>query len=107
MSADERVIDLGIAEDLQARMHKFCPDPHRKHPADYTAHDGEGEVHRSDVLVIGRVNPSPPAMWMIVVCGFCLDAICHEPLFLTFSKSRAWWFARAQLVSSMSMPSKV
>jgi hypothetical protein len=24
VSADERVIDL--AEDLQARMHKFCPD---------------------------------------------------------------------------------
>ena len=78
MSADECVIDLGIAEDLQARRHKFCPDPHRKHPADHAAHDGEGEVHRADVLVIGRVHPSPPAMRMIVVGGICKGSISHD-----------------------------
>ena len=49
------------------------------------ADKGEDEVHRADVFVIGRVDPSPPAMRTLVVGGFCLGATkCHD-LLLAFT----------------------
>ena len=38
-------------------------------PADHSAYNGEDEVHRADVFVIGRIDPSPPAMRAILVKG--------------------------------------
>jgi hypothetical protein len=72
----------------------------------HSAEDGEDEVHRADVLVIGRVDPSPPAMRMTVVRGFCLGAICHDALPYVF-KVASLAVARTQLVSSKSKPSNV
>ena len=67
--ADEHVEDFRIAENLQARIHQLGAHGHRKHPADHPADDGEDEVHRADVLVIGRVDPPPPAMRMVFAVG--------------------------------------
>ena len=137
MSTDERVEDLGIAKDLHARIHELCPDTHRENAADHAAHHGEDEVHRADVLVIGRVKPAPPATRAIAVGGICICFMSHD-IFAIFGWPRgpredqltastsdempfgsrhnsrnarvpvsATRLCSAQLVTSKSMPSKV
>ena len=71
MGADKHIVDVRTAENLHARIHELCADAHREHAANHAADDGEDEVHRADVLVIGRIGPPPPAMRAIVVDGFC------------------------------------
>src|SRR5205085_10359729 len=41
-------------------MHQLDADRDRERAADHSADDGEHQVHRADVLVIGRINEAAP-----------------------------------------------
>ena len=62
----EHVVGMGIVEDLDARIHQFGADRDRHRRADDARDDCEHEVHRTDVLVIGRIDEAPPSGRMVV-----------------------------------------
>ena len=55
------VVLVSLVENLHAGKHQFRPDPHRHQGADEPRDEGEHQVHRADVLVIGRIDEPPPA----------------------------------------------
>ncbi len=84
MRGDIDVEHLGIAEDLHARIHQLEPHGDGEDAADDPADQGEDQVHRADVLVVGRVDPAAPTGGMIFVVGFFgMGVICHGSCFLT------------------------
>ena len=56
-------------------LEQLEPYQHRHEAADEEHDAREDQVHRADVLVIGRVHPAPPAVRLVVVivvrCGVC------------------------------------
>ena len=67
----EDVVGVAFMEDLYARIHQFGADRDRERPAYQPRDDGEDQVHRSDVLVVRRIEVSPPPGR---VCGFMATA---------------------------------
>ena len=67
MRGGEHVEHVRVVEELQARVHQFQPHPDRQHAADQSAHQRKHEVHRADVLVVGRVDVAPPTVRVVVV----------------------------------------
>ena len=57
-----RVEELRI-DELQAGLEQLGADDHRHGAADEEHHAGEHQVHRADVLVIGREDPAAPSRW--------------------------------------------
>ena len=73
MRRGEHIVRLGVVENLQARVLQLQPDRDRHRPADDAGHHGEHQVHRTDVLVIGRIDEASPAGRMTVVAvGDCV-----------------------------------
>ena len=66
MRGGNHVVDLRVAEDLQARLHQLGAYNHRQQATEHPAHKSEAQVHRAYVLVIGRVGPTPPAARAVV-----------------------------------------
>ncbi len=48
-------------KNVHSRMHQFDANRDRQQAADQSAHDGEHQVHRADVLVIGRIDKAAPS----------------------------------------------
>ena len=79
MGGDEHVEHFGVAEDLQTRTHQLKAHAHGEQTADNSPHQRKGEVHRADVLVVGRIEPAPPAMRMIIrMGGIGICFMCHQ-----------------------------
>src|SRR3984885_9028367 len=66
MHRGERVEEERI-EELQAGLEELEADQHREETAEEEHDPGKDEIHRADVFVIGRVNPTTPAMRLPVV----------------------------------------
>src|SRR3546814_10078036 len=61
MRRDHDVVKLGIDEDLQARLGKLGAHDDRDKAADETGRDGQHDVHRADIPVVGGIDPATPA----------------------------------------------
>jgi hypothetical protein len=59
------VVELG-PEELQARLEQLQAQQQCQHAADQEHREAEPQVHRADVLVVGRVQPAPPPVRMIM-----------------------------------------
>src|SRR6185312_8589576 len=62
----EHVVFVWRREDLQARVLQLGADRDRHARADHAGEDREHQVHRADVLVVGRVYEAPPTGRMTV-----------------------------------------
>ena len=77
------VVLVSLVENLHAGKHQFRPDRHRHQGADEPRDEGEHQVHRADVLVIGRIDEPPPAGRKVVrvivmaVIGMRCCGRCH------------------------------
>ena len=63
----EDVVGMGIGEDLHARLLQLEPHADRQSAADDPREKREDQVHRADVLVVGRIDVAPPAGRVVVV----------------------------------------
>ena len=55
-----------LVEDLQARVLQLHAHGDRQGAADHAGDDREHQVHRADVLVVGRIDEAPPPGRMAV-----------------------------------------
>ena len=62
----EHVVGMGLVEDLDAGIHQLDADHDRHRRADDARDDREHQVHRADVLVVGRIDEAPPSGRMVV-----------------------------------------
>src|SRR4051812_1503708 len=83
-------------EEVQPRVHQLDADRDRQRAADDSADDGEHQVHRPDVLVIGRIDVAAPSMRrvMLFVRLVCRCRSCHvlSSTFLT-AAARCWFYS--------------
>ena len=63
---DEHIIGVGFVEDLHAGIHQLDADHDRHRSTNDAGDDREHQVHRADVLVVGRIDEAPPAGRMVV-----------------------------------------
>jgi hypothetical protein len=78
MQVFEDIEHLGIAENLHAGLHELGAHAHRQETADDAPDHGQDQVHRPDVLVVGREEPTPDPRWMVVVMDvFGMGGMCH------------------------------
>src|SRR5678815_1797001 len=71
---DELVVEIGV-EVLQPRMEQLQPDEQRHHAADEEHEAGEPQVHRADVLVVGRGDPAHDAAVGAVVAAVAIVGV--------------------------------
>ena len=74
MRCGEDMLGVGIGKDLKPGCCSSIRMPMDSIPPIDPRHQGEDQVHRADVLVIGRENPSPPAMREPIMSGFQMGA---------------------------------
>ena len=82
----EHIVGVRIGKDLQAGLLQLHPHADRQRAPDDPRQQGEDEVHRADVLVIGGIEIAAPSDRMIAgVVRLLSDAgSCHGP-------SLSWW----------------
>ena len=74
-------------------LEQLRADDHRHHAADEEHQAGEHQVHRADVLVVGREHPAAPAVRLVVVMSSWRRASCRrrrvsrEPCLCVLEKS--------------------
>ncbi len=61
-----RVVERRV-EELHTGLEEFEADEQRHRTAEEEQHAGEHQVHRADVLVVGRVEPTLQALRLVVV----------------------------------------
>jgi hypothetical protein len=61
----ERIEELGV-DQLQAGLEQLGAQQQSVTPAHEEHREREPQVHRADVLVVGRVQPPPPAVGVVV-----------------------------------------
>ena len=81
------MVVIGVEElrldELQAGLEQLGADDHRHEAADEEHDAGEHQVHRADVLVVGRVDPAAPAVCravvVVIVVGVVVSGVfvCH------------------------------
>ena len=60
---------MAVVEDLHAGELQLHADGDRHEAADHAGDHGEHEVHRADVLVVGRIDEAaPPGRGVVLVC---------------------------------------
>ena len=64
---DKHVVHLAVGEILQPRFLQFEPHGNRERAADEAADNRQREVHRPDVLVVGRKQPAPDTVWGVLL----------------------------------------
>src|SRR5262245_10131748 len=72
MGADDDVPPLAVGrigrpKQLNAGFHELVAHQDREQRTEQTSEDGEHQVHRSDVLVVRRIDEAPPAGGMMIV----------------------------------------
>jgi hypothetical protein len=50
------------AEELQARLKQLCTQQQRQDATKHKHRERENQVHRSDVFMVGRKQPTTPTM---------------------------------------------
>ena len=65
-------------ENLDARLLQLGAHGDRKRTADKASYDREDQIQRTDVLVIGRINPTRPACRLVSVVCFVSCRTCHQ-----------------------------
>ncbi len=84
-------IDHGgeTVENLDARLLQLDAHDDRQDAADQAGEDREPQIHRADVLVVGRIDISPPSgrMAVIVMSGGC---VCHCSSLLRSQFCASW-----------------
>jgi hypothetical protein len=69
MRRDHDVEQVRVAgKDLQARLRELGAHEHRQDPTHEARYEGEHQVHRPDVLVVGRISPASPTARRAVLC---------------------------------------
>ena len=101
MRGREHVEHMRVMEELQSRMHQFETHSDRQHAPDQSAHERKHQVHRADVLVIGRIEIAPPAARMVVVI-LAVSYRRHE--FTSFELSSARVPRRYGIIGSSLAP---
>jgi hypothetical protein len=80
MRRGEHVVGVRIGKDLQTGLLQFHPHADRERAPDDPRQDGEDEVHRPDVLVIGGIDIAAPSGRMIAgLVRLMSDSSCHGP----------------------------
>jgi hypothetical protein len=74
----------GIGEILHPRLLELEAHHDRQETTHDAAHDGGDEVHRADVLVVGRKDVAPPAGRVVVVGVAVSCCRSHDKLSLEF-----------------------
>src|SRR5262249_37673085 len=75
---DERVVLMGLVEDLNPGIHQLGTDRDRHGAADQARNEREHQVHRADVLVVGRIEKAPPAVRDFVGFLIAIGSVCHR-----------------------------
>mgnify|MGYP004356502357 CR=1 FL=1 len=112
MCGGEHVEQVRITEDLHPRLLKFHPHADAERAANDPCHDSEHQVHDTDVLVVGRIDPAAPSgrMAMCRMCfgrshfglplsDFLSGAACHRAHRQTGSPPH--YFAATEISSSL------
>src|SRR5262249_44786158 len=76
--SDENVESVGFVEDLQAWTHQLGADRDRHRAADEPGDERKHQVHRADVLVVGRIEKAPPAVRDLVRFLIAMRGMCHR-----------------------------
>ena len=65
-------------ENLDAGLVQLHAHQDREEAADHARDDREPQIHRADVLVVGRIDIAPPAgrMGVVIVSGGCVGHGC-------------------------------
>ena len=58
-------------DNLQTRLVQLGTNDHRHEAADQEHDEGEPQVHRTDVFVVGGVQPAGDARWLVIVMIVC------------------------------------
>ncbi len=66
----------GLPKICMPRFHQFGAHGHREQAANDTTYQGEDEIHRADVFVVGGIEPAPPSVRMIVMGDFGMGGLC-------------------------------
>ena len=73
---------MRITEDLHTRFLKLHTHADGEQAADDSAANGEDQVHRSDVLMVGGINPPLPSGRRVIVVRSGFSSLCHYRLLL-------------------------
>src|SRR5690606_29193559 len=91
-----------FSENLNARLRELPADEARERTADETGDDREDKVHRADVLMVRRIDPTLPvieagAVIFVMIRGVS-SFVRHSPMLLSASASSTarrpvvrWW----------------
>ena len=54
-------------KELNPRLHQLGADTHGQQTAGEEHHERKPQIERADILVVGRLDPTHQASWMVVV----------------------------------------
>ena len=78
MGGNEHVVGMRVVEDLDARVHQLGADRDRERATDQPGDERKHQVHRADVLVVGRIDKAPPAVRDFVGFLIAIGSVCHR-----------------------------
>ncbi len=67
----------GLVKYCMPGLLQLEPHADRQQPADHARKDRRHQIERADVLVVGRIEPAPPAGRAVVVFSVMRRAISH------------------------------